>query len=344
MSQQHPYQPPYTITPAILRWVAEISEWIGRYTAIAEIALTPRLRRKNRIRSIQASLAIENNTLSLEQVTAVIDGKRVLGHPREIQEVRNAFATYETMEGWDPTSRRDLLSAHKLLMTGLADDAGIFRSGGVGVFKGKEVVHMAPPAKRVAQLMDELLGWLKETEDHPLVTSSVFHYEFEFIHPFTDGNGRMGRLWQTLILSRWNPLFANIPVESLVHENQSGYYKALQSSTQKTNAAPFIEFMLKMIRDAVSIVGSTDQAADYVTDQVALLIKIIGNNTLGSSALIKAIGLSHRPTFRGNYLNPAMGGGWVERTQPDSPQSPTQRYRLTEKGRRWLQRQAKKYK
>jgi Fic family protein len=342
MTSKSPYPPPYTITPAILRLVAAISEWIGRYTVIAETALTPRLRRENRIRSIQASLAIENNTLSLEQVTAVIDGKRVLGHPREIQEVRNAFAAYEAMEGWNPTSRRDLLAAHKFLMAGLVDDAGMFRSSGVGVFKGKEVVHMAPPAKRVTQLMDELLEWLKITEAHPLVASSIFHYEFEFIHPFTDGNGRMGRLWQTLILNRWNKLFANIPVESLVHEHQSKYYQALQRSTEKTDAAPFIEFMLNMIHDALLIAGSTDQVTDYVTDQVALLIKAIGNNTLRSSDLIKALGLSHRPTFRVNYLNPAINGGWIERSQPDSPRSPTQRYRLTEKGRRWLQRQGKK--
>lgn len=162
-------------------------------------------------------------------------------------------------------------------------------------------------------------------------------YEFEFIHPFADGNGRMGRLWQTLILTRWNPLFAYIPVENLIHEHQAQYYQALQSSTDQTNSAPFIEFMLRMIFDAVLSAVSTDQASDHVTDQVALLIKAIGTNELGSAELIKALGLSHRPTFRENYLNPALEGGWIERTQPDSPRSPTQRYRLTNKGRRWLQ-------
>jgi len=336
MTQPHAYQPRYTITPAILRLAAEVSEWIGRYTVIVEKTMTPRLRRENRIRSIYASLAIENNTLSLEQVTAVIEGKRVLGLPREIQEVRNAFATYEAMKDWNPTFRNDLLAAHRMLMTGLVDEAGMFRSGGVGVFKGKEVVHMAPPAKRVAQLMDDLLKWLKNTNDHPLVTSSVFHYEFEFIHPFADGNGRMGRLWQTLILSRWNPLFAHIPVESLVYENQPGYYQALQDSTEKTDAAPFIEFMLNMIHDAVSVAVSIDQVTDQVTDQVALLIKTIGRYALGSSDLISALGLSHRPTFRDNYLNPALNGGWIERTQPESPRSLTQKYRLTEKGKALL--------
>lgn len=193
------YQPPFTITPAVVNLVAEIGEIIGRYTVLAEQNLTPRLRRENRIRTIQASLAIENNTLTLEQVTAVIEGKRVLGHPREIQEVRNAFATYEAMEVWDAGAEDDLLAAHEMLMRGLVDETGRYRSGGVGIFRGEQLVHMAPPADRVPRLMADLLDWLKNTNEHPLVASCVFHYEFEFIHPFADGNGRMGRLWQTLI-------------------------------------------------------------------------------------------------------------------------------------------------
>lgn len=199
------YQPPYTITPAIVNLVAEIGETIGRYTVLAEQNLTPRLRRENRIRTIQASLAIENNTLTLEQVTAVIEGKRVLGHPREIQEVRNAFATYEAMEGWDASVEKDLLAAHELLMRGLVDETGRYRFGGVGIFREEQLVHMAPPADRVPKLMADLLDWLENTNEHPLVASCIFHYEFEFIHPFADGNGRMGRLWQTLILRDWKP-------------------------------------------------------------------------------------------------------------------------------------------
>ena len=331
------YQPPYTITPAILNLVAEIGELIGRYTVLAEQNLTPRLRRENRIRTIQASLAIENNTLTLEQVTAVIDGKRVLGLPREIQEVRNAFAAYEAMENWHPASEADLLSAHGLLMSALVDQPGIYRSGGVGIFQGEQLVHMAPPADRVPYLMTDLLAWLKRTDEHPLIVSSLFHYELEFIHPFADGNGRMGRLWQTLILRHWKPLLAYLPVETVIRERQSDYYQMLAEADQIANATPFVEFMLQALVDTVREAVATDQVGDYVTDQVKLLLEFIGNSELSSSDLMKALGLSHRPTFRANYLNPALAGGWIERTQPDSPRSPTQCYRLSGKGIRWLQ-------
>jgi Fic family protein len=339
MSNKGSYQPPYTLSTTILRLAVEISEAIGRYTALADSQLTPRLRRKNRIRTIQASLAIENNTLTLEQVTAVLDGKRVLGHPREIQEVRNAFAAYEAMEGWDPTSRDDLLAAHGLLMTGLMDDPGHFRSGGVGIFRSAQLMHMAPPAERIPQLMDDLLGWLRYTDEHSLVTSCVFHYELEFIHPFADGNGRMGRLWQTLILRQWQPLLAYLPVETVIRERQDDYYRVLAEADMLANATPFVEFMLAALLAAIKEAVSTDQVYDHVSDQVARLLKALAVGELGSSALMTALGLSHRPTFRKNYLNPALDGDWIERTQPASPRSPTQRYRLTGKGQRWLKKQ-----
>lgn len=337
MSDSPKYQPPYAITPAILNLVAEISEIIGRYTVLAEQNLTPRLRRENRIRTIQASLAIENNTLTLEQVTAVIEGKRVLGHPREIQEVRNAFAAYEAMEKWEAGSQEDLLAAHGLLMSALVDNPGRYRSGGVGIFRGEQLVHMAPPANRVPQLMADLLDWLNQTSEHPLVASCVFHYEFEFIHPFADGNGRMGRLWQTLILRKWKSLLAYLHVETVIREKQGAYYQVLADADQGGDATPFIEFMLSALRDAIREAVATDQVGDQVTDQVGALIAVIGTGELGRNDLMKTLGLSHRPTFRGNYLNPALADGWIERTQPDAPRSPTQRYRLTAKGHRWLQ-------
>lgn len=195
------YQPPLTITPAILSLAEQIGETLGRWALTTEGEFSPKLRRSNRIRTIQASLAIETNTLTVAQVTAVLEGKRVLGLPREIQEVRNAFAAYEHLSHWQPSALNDLLAAHGVLMSGLLDDAGHFRSGGVGIYRGDTLMHMAPPANRVGVLMQDLLDWLARGELHPLVASCVFHYEFEFIHPFADGNGRLGRLWQTLILS-----------------------------------------------------------------------------------------------------------------------------------------------
>lgn len=342
MTRSTPYQPPYSLTPAILRLVAEISEAIGRYAGLADRALTPQLRRENRLRTIQASLAIENNTLTLEQVTAVIDGKHVLGQPREIHEVRNAFTAYEAMEGWDPVSETDLLEAHRALMSGLVDAPGRFRSGGVGIFREGTLVHMAPPAERVPHVMDDLLQWLTRTDAHPLVASCVFHYEFEFIHPFEDGNGRMGRLWQTLILRQWKPLFAYLPVEAVIRERQEAYYQVLAEADRRSDATVFIEFMLQALADALCDAITTDQVSDQVSDQVTdplqRIISALGEGEMSVAGLMAAMGLSHRPTFRQNYLAPAISGGWVVPTQPDSPRSPTQRYRLTPRGQRLLDR------
>lgn len=254
------YQPPFSITPEILRSVAEICELLGRWSVTADVTLSPHLRRNNRIRTIQASLAIENNTLSLEQVTAVIEGKRVLGLPREIQEVRNAFEVYERLADWRADQIDDLLAAHGLLMAGLADDAGSFRAGGVGIYRGRELVHMAPPPSRVPDLMADLLAWVGRADVHPLIASSVFHYEFEFIHPFPDGNGRMGRLWQTLILSGWQPLLAYLPVETVIRDRQADYYRALGEADAAADATPFVAFMLQALlaamREALAQTGS----------------------------------------------------------------------------------------
>ncbi len=338
MRKEAEYRPPYTITSAILKLVAEIGEVIGSYTVLAEQSLTPRLRRENRVRTIHASLAIENNTLTLEQVTAVIAGKRVLGHPREIQEVQNAFAAYEAMGGWEPASRKHLLAAHGMFMSALMDHPGVFRSGDAGIFRGEQVVHMAPPADRLPHLVGQLLDWLKRTREHPLVASCLFHYELEFIHPFADGNGRMGRLWQTLILRNWKPLLAFLPVETVIRDRQEEYYRVLAEADARADITPFVEFMLKVLLDALS--EAVD--IDHVSDQVALLIEALGSKELSRMDLMKALRLSHRPSFGKNYLNPALKGGWIKRTQPDSPRSPTQRYRLTVKGLRWLEKLKKR--
>nr|WP_277604149.1 MULTISPECIES: Fic family protein [unclassified Acinetobacter] len=320
--------------------IAQISENIGRLTVLEEIQDSLKLRKANRIRTIQGSLAIEGNTLSTEQITAILNGKTVIAPPKEVQEVRNAIKAYEAFQHWQPSQELDLLQAHQILMTGLIDEVGQYRHGGVGVMSGDRVVHMAPPANQINRLMADLLDWLNDSDVHPLIQSCVFHYEFEFIHPFADGNGRMGRLWQTLILSRWNPIFANIPVESLIYQNQKAYYEALQASTDCTDSAPFIEFILQMILDAILSSNDTAQDSDHVTvqadvhvcqemgDQVQRLISAMKPEDYTLAELMQMVGLTHRATFQKNYLNPAIEAGLIKRTIPDKPKSPKQRYRL----------------
>ena len=246
------YLPPFTLSNKTLSLVAQISESIGRLTVQQEQEKLLRLRKVNRMRTVQGSLAIEGSTLTQQQITAILDGKRVIAPPKEVQEAHNAISTYESLPRWQPENGTHLLAAHLLMMKGLVKDAGMYRQEGVGVMSGEQVVHMAPQATRVPKLMTDLLEWLESSDVHPLVASCVFHYEFEFIHPFSDGNGRMGRLWQTLILSKWHEVFINIPVESMVYQHQDNYYLAIRQSTQQTDSAPFIEFMLQMIYDAIS--------------------------------------------------------------------------------------------
>jgi Fic family protein len=327
------YQPPYTITPEILNRVASISEAIGRLSVLTDQMKVLRLRRINRIRTIHGSLAIEGNTLSEAQITAILEGKRVIAPPREVQEVKNALAAYDRFDTWKPEAEKDLLEAHRILMSGLVDEAGIYRRGDVGVMAEQQVIHMAPPADRVPHLMADLFAWLAATDVHPLIASSVFHYEFEFIHPFADGNGRMGRLWQSLILARWNPLFADIPVESLIFEHQAEYYHALQESTRQTDSAPFIAFMLRMILDTV--MTTAPQVNPQVTPQVGELLAVLQGD-MGREMLQSALDLSDRKSFRERYLKPALAGGLIEMTIPDKPNSRLQKYCLTDKGRQWL--------
>lgn len=245
------YEPPYRVTPEIVRLVAAIGWAVGRIEATGGDRVQPALRRANRIRAVQGTVEIEGNTLTVEDVTAVLDGRRVRARSRELLEVRNAFAAYEAMPEWTPHSLADLLRAHHVLMDGLVDAPGRFRTGGVVVTGAKGVVHVAPPGPRVPSLTSDLSRWLEETDAHPLIASSVFHYEFEFVHPFTDGNGRMGRLWQTLILSRWKPLFAALPLESVIRDHRSAYYEALRESGDAGESTSFVEYALRMIHEVV---------------------------------------------------------------------------------------------
>lgn len=241
------YTPPFTVSAEAINLIAEISGQIERYAIRLEQEDGLRLRKANRIKTIHSSLAIEGNTLSEDEVRDIIDGKNIVAPIKEIQEVKNAIATYELYPTLNPFDMKDLLKAHGIMMQALVDDAGRFRRGGVGVFGERGLVHMAPPADRVPTLMYELFEWLKDSKDHLLIRSCVFHYEFEFIHPFIDGNGRTGRLWQSLILGRLHPLFEHLPVENMVYANQQAYYDAITASTHAGQSGPFIDFMLKEI-------------------------------------------------------------------------------------------------
>jgi Fic family protein len=285
-------------------------------------------------------LAIENNTLSLDQVTAVISGKRVLGHPREIQEVRNAFAAYEALLSWNPSAMKDLLAAHRLMLEGLVDGAGKFRSRAVGIAKGKRIVHLAPPADRVPGLIKDLLGWLKRTDAHPLIAGCVFHYELEFIHPFADGNGRIGRLWQTLILSRWNPLFAYLPVESVIRDRQADYYKVLAACDKAGNSTGFIEFLLDALLTALREAGgkesSGEQVDEQVSEQVAKILRACAKGPKTKAELLESAALANAYLNYKRHILPLIQSRVLELTIPGKPNSRLQKYRLTPKGRELL--------
>jgi Fic family protein len=249
------------MTDKITNLTAAICELLGQIKILSRGNLAPHLRKENRIRTIHSSLSIEHNSLTLEQVTAIIDGRRILGNPVEIQEVKSAYTAYEMMLTLDPYSVDDLLKAYKAMMNELISENGRFRSGGVGVFNGKVLVHMAPPANMVPGQIQDLFTWYKTAEIHPLIRSSIFHYEFEFIHPFADGNGRMGRMWHSLLLGRWNEIFYWLPVEDLIRLRQEEYYNALGKSDRDADSCAFVEFLLQVIMDTLqntTVVGNDD--------------------------------------------------------------------------------------
>ena len=245
-----PYAPIFNITPEILNSAYEIAADLERIDIIREKALTPHLRKENRIKTIHSSLWIEANSLTLQQVTDIVNGKRVSGPKKDILEVKNAIVAYDELLERNPYNEKDLLKQHSLLMTGLVTDAGKYRNAGVGVFDGKVPIHIAPPHQRVPLLMNQLLDWAKNAKLPQVVKSCIFHYEFEFIHPFSDGNGRMGRMWQTLLLYQENPVFAWLPVETIIAHNQQEYYRALRRSTHHTDSGIFAQFMLSAIKQA----------------------------------------------------------------------------------------------
>lgn len=324
------YEPPFTITNEILSYVSSISEKIGRITAISSLETKPHLRKNNRIKSIHSSLKIEANSLSLGQVRDVINGRLVLGEQKEIQEVKNAYAAYESLSGIDPFSMKQLKLFHGIMTKYLVDESGEFRHGEEGVFNGDECIFMAPPAQFVPQLMDELFDWMRKSKNsvHPLIMSCVFHYEFVFIHPFSDGNGRMARLWHTAILAKWKPVFEYIPIESQIEKFQDEYYAAIAKCHVAGESTIFIEFMLSQIDkilDDISIEISEENK--QLSETVKKLIEVMDYDVpYTSKVLMEKLGLKSREGFRRNYLQPALEMNLVQMTLPDKPNSRNQRY------------------
>ena len=324
------YIPPYTITDKTVNLISAITEIITKITINDSMSNNPKLRRDNRIRTIHASLAIENNSLSLDQVTDIINGKRILGAPDEICEVKNAFEAYNKLLELNPYSLKDMLLAHRVLMDELTKEAGTFRCSGVGIFAGEQLVHMAPPASQVPNLIKDLVDWAKKAEVHPLIKSCVFHYEFEFIHPFADGNGRMGRMWQTLLLYKWKSLFGWLPIETLIRERQEEYYKVLGECDHSADSGKFVEFLLTTVYDALCEIADTEQVTVQVTEQVEKLLEVMIDKEYSTREMMELLGLRHRQTFRDNYLLPALELGYIEMTIPDKPNSSKQKYRKVE--------------
>lgn len=268
-------KPPFEITDDILDAIAEIAELVGQVTVTHGLSANPTLRRTNRIRTIYSSLAIEQNTLSLEQVTAVLNGKHVIAPPKDIAEVKNAYEIYEMLDSLNPYSVDDLLKAHAVMTKDLVEESGCFRSGPVGVVdKHGNVLHFGTLPAYVPNLVYELFDWVQNSNIHMLIKSCVFHYEFELIHPFADGNGRIGRLWHTLLLSNWKPFFAWLPVESIIHDRQDEYYRAINKSNAEGESTVFIEFMLSAIKDALIEAVATTDTTQNMTDNELRLFKI----------------------------------------------------------------------
>ena len=322
------YMPPYDITEEMLELTSEITEELGRLSNINDLERLPRLRRVNRIKSIQSSLAIENNTLSLEQVTDVINGKRVLGPQDDILAVKNAFAVYKMLPELDSFSFNDLKMAHGVMMQGLVERAGELRARSVGVINAQgKVIHVAPPHDMVQRLMEQLFDWMKTSKTQMLIRSSIFHYEFEFIHPFSDGNGRMGRLWQTALLASWKPVFEWIPIESIIKDNQEEYYRAIGCSTAEGKSNSFILFMLGVIKKAVAELSrDTRNHQSHISNQIKALMSVIETYPMSAVELMEKLGLKSRMSFRNNYLKPAIEAGLIAMTDPDTPTNRNQRY------------------
>lgn len=324
------YTPPYLITDKILILVAIISEKIGRISQHSNLDSKPHLRKNNKIKSIHSSLAIEANSLTLEEVKDVIDGKLVLGAEREIREVKNAYAAYEEISDIDVYDIKELKRLHNVMTEYLTDGSGEFRLGEEGVFNGDRCIFMAPPARFVPELTEDLFSWMKQNRKtvHPLILAAVFHYEFVFIHPFTDGNGRMARLWHTAILTKWQPIFEFIPIESQIVKFQDGYYNAIAKCHTEGSSTVFIEFILEQINAILDEISVTvTSPGSNITEYVSKLLSVMEYDTpYSSKEILSLLGLKSKETLRKNYLAPAIRDNLIVMSEPDKPNSKNQRY------------------
>ena len=324
------YVPPYTISNKMLELVSNISEKVGKISSHRELEAKPHLRKNNRIRSIHSSLKIEASSLSLSEVREVINGHLVLGNQKEIQEVKNAYAAYERIADINPSSISDLKKIHRIMTYRTVKESGEFRKGDEGVFSGDKCIFVAPPPDMINGLMKDLLSWIKKNEGivHPLIMAAIFHYEFVFIHPFADGNGRMARLWHTVILYRWRSVFEFIPLESQIERFQDEYYDAIAKCHVNGNSDVFIEFMLEMINQILDeVITQINQSNAETSEYVKRLLECMEYDVpYTSNAIMEHLGLKSKETLRKNYLNPAIELGLVRMTLPDKPNSKNQRY------------------
>ena len=324
------YEPPFDITNRMLSQISGISEKLGMIAAYRSLDTKPQLRRNNRIKSVHSSLRIESSSLSEGMVRSVLNNRAVIGPEKEIQEVKNAFAAYDYIGKVDPYSIDALKELHGVMTYLTVDESGVFRRGAEGVFDGDRCIFMAPPLDMVEPLMHQLFDWMKENTGtiHPLILSCVFHYEFVFIHPFSDGNGRMARLWQTILLTEWNPIFQYIPIESQIETFQDGYYNAIAICNAKGNSNDFIEFMLDRIYEVLDLV--LRQSGDFsgTSKYVGRLLSAMEYDTeYSANELLMLLGLKSKETLRHNYIDPAIESGFIDMTLPDKPTSRNQRYR-----------------
>lgn len=325
------YVPPFAISNKMLELVGDIMEKVGKLDNFSNLNKMPILRRNNRIHSIHSSLAIEANSLSFNQVKDVINGKLVLGDQKEIQEVKNAYKAYEMISDSNPYSIKDLLKIHGVMTFLTVEESGMFRKGEEGVFdENGNCIFVAPKPEYVETLINNLFSWMIEMKDkiHPLILSSVFHYEFVFIHPFSDGNGRTARLWQNIILSKWKEIFEYIPIESQMKKYQEKYYKAINNCNKVGNSNEFIEFMLDMIdKELDSLLLNTEIEITHINSYITKLLEVMDYNIpMSAFEIMGKLGLKSKDSFRNNYLNPALEYGLIKMTLPDKPTSKNQMY------------------